>query len=91
VGPLIGYNKYNRNSTEDPDESMEGFRVGLNFIAGVEWLFNEDMCLSAEYGIEFSYINHNDKIYYNSYNKSYESKYYVVQAKTINFGISVYF
>lgn len=99
TGPFVTYSTSNHESqiTGSPTdrnsmEEIDNFILGVDFIAGVEWIFIKNMSLSAEYGFNLSYRSRtserkiDDSLYYDSNEKQYR-----FSGDNINFGISVYF
>ena len=99
TGPFVNYSTLTRESklTGSNDdrhlkETSDSFSIGLDLILGVEWFLSENMSLSAEYGLNFSYrtrtreYNTDDIISTNS-----DETLYNISGNNINFGISVYF
>ena len=98
-GPFINYNTLSRETkltgtSNDRyyKENSDNFSIGLDLIFGVEWFFNKQMSLSAEYGLNFSYRTRsqenkpNDLVSLKTDETSYQ-----ISGNNINFGISVYF
>lgn len=99
TGPFVTYSTYTNESetTGTPNdkhykETNNNFILGVDFIAGVEWFFLQNMSLSAEYGFNFSYRSRTSEreMDNNLYGNSSE-KLYRFSGNDINFGITVYF
>lgn len=100
AGPTIGYsrktsdieNKISNNIIDKAGYVEYHIQGGLSGVMGVEWLFRENMSLSAEYGMYFSYnyskfkTTQNDKIKSENINKSWR-----LGSNSIKFGLSIYF
>ena len=98
VGPFIKLSDITRErvtSLEGIEEKSEsqtnGFSLGLDLIAGVEWWFNKSMSLSAEYGLNFEYrsMESNNKDDEKEIKTETTSTY--LTGNRIRFGITVYF
>jgi hypothetical protein len=95
-GPFVGFNNVTSEDsyTNNPiyrKTTIEDFTVGLDLIAGVEWIFVKDMSLSAEYGIRFSYDSYTRKLEDDYSTSETTIKRYIIDNGDINFGITVYF
>ncbi|MCK4447448.1 MAG: hypothetical protein KAW56_10255 [Candidatus Marinimicrobia bacterium] len=100
AGPTIGYsrkksdieNKISNNYIDKQDYVRYHIQGGLSGVMGVEWLFRENMSLSAEYGMYFSYnyskvkTTRNDRIKSENTDKSWR-----LGSNPIKFGLSIYF
>jgi len=90
TGPTIYFE--NRETIEDGRSNGRDYLgIGINIIAGVEWMFNKNMSLSAEYGMRFIFITYEETTTYSDYKLTNSSDYFLISADEINFGISVYF
>lgn len=98
LGPSFNYFKLTRNrdliingTNQFNETDGTGFTIGLDLIAGVEWMFADKMALSAEYGLFFSYSSteNNSKDEAQEATSEYES--FNLSGNHINFGLSVYF
>jgi opacity protein-like surface antigen len=98
VGPFFTYYKStnegktlgtpdDRNFTETSDR----FTFGLDLIAGIEWFFYNNMSLSAEYGLNFSYNSNTREYNDDIVSRKTEDTVYRITGNNINFGITVYF
>jgi len=79
------------NQDQNGTSSSDTYSIGLDGIAGVEWLFYKNMSLSAEYGIKFYYYNRTDKFEDEDIVDERTSKGIKLTANYVNFGITVYF
>ena len=99
AGPSVGFghsegeSKYEitDSTVEKGSGSSNNFTLGFDLIAGVEWSFYKNMTLSAEYGIAFYYTNRAEKSESTSRNDERTTKIFRLTAKSVNFGLSVYF
>jgi len=98
VGPFFTYSKQNENRKSIIDEietSSEAesnlFSTGIDIIAGVEWIFYNNMSLSAEYGLNFSYWSSENIYKEDSKEVKSENTSFNISGNHINFGITVYF
>jgi len=101
TGPVLTYENTEQTEFRYPPVDYEiehlanVFSVGFNLLAGVEWIFTENMSLSAEYGILFSYNNVEQTYTRPSPTEPKKSRVnsdsFSINADHINFGISVYF
>jgi hypothetical protein len=87
----IEYKRYN-NITDKSGCVKYHIQGGLSGVMGVEWLFRENMSLSAEYGMHFSYnysklkVTRDDEFKIENTNKSWR-----LESNPIKFGLSIYF
>lgn len=89
-GPSVQFE--NRESTNEGRlEGRDLWGLGINILAGVEWMFNKNMSLSAEYGVRFRYYSYEDISTYSDYKLTHRTESFNISADEINFGISVYF
>ncbi len=72
-------------------DDIDRFTAGLDFLIGVEWLFAEDMSLSAEYGIRFSYFDNERSMTEQHRIRKVKEKAYRISRGDLNFGLTVYF
>lgn len=72
-------------------DKIDNFTAGLDFLIGVEWLFAEDMSLSAEYGIRFSYFDNERSVTEQNRTREVKEKAYRISRGDLNFGLTVYF
>ncbi len=100
AGPTIGYSRRKSdiehirfNNIINKEGHVEyHIQGGLSGVMGVEWLFRENMSLSAEYGMYFSYnysklkITPDDEFKIENINKSLK-----LGSNSIKFGLSIYF
>jgi len=98
LGPSFNYFKLTRNRdlVEDgtnrfSESDGTGFTIGVDIIAGVEWMFADKMALSAEYGLFFSYTSSENKNKDESLEANSEYESFNLSGNHINFGLSVYF
>jgi hypothetical protein len=100
IGPFVYY--LNRETTEPRSYPMEyvaeyrleDLRIGLDLLIGVEWMFNKQMSLSAEYGLLLYYGNIHDVRTQDSYQpvkRTSNSDSFNISWDHVKFGISVYF
>ncbi len=95
-GPFVGFNNITSENSYsnypiNRKETIDDFTIGLDILAGVEWMFTKDMSLSAEYGIRFSYNSSTRMIEDDHTISETTIKKYIIDHGDINFGISVYF
>jgi hypothetical protein len=96
-GPFVRFNNgtnevnYLNNDPTFRKETRDDFYMGLDLLVGVEWMFIENMSLSAEYGIRFSYNSYTRKLEDNHSINETSAKRYNIDNGDVNFGISVYF
>ena len=102
-GPFLEYtdveseSKWNNNQSNGSrtySSNIIGF--GMDLINGVEWMFTENMSLSAEYGIKFKYLTSEEKrtsivSIGNGEIQESNNKVFSITGNHINFGITVYF
>ncbi|HMU43311.1 MAG TPA: outer membrane beta-barrel protein [Ignavibacteriaceae bacterium] len=69
------------------------WNLGIELLAGVEWMFNDKMTLSAEYGLRAYYLINEtaQDVTYLSKNISSKRKGFNLIYSSIKFGLSVYF
>jgi len=99
TGPTVGFENYesdnnisiNDSTIQKVTSSGESFTVGLDAIAGVEWSFNKDMSLSAEYGFKFAYTHESVNNDNPSRQDERKTDRFSLADHYIKFGISVYF
>jgi hypothetical protein len=98
VGPFFSYTDGTNERVisvggiEKKSESqINGYGIGLDLIAGVEWWFHKQMSLSAEYGIQFAYRSSENIIRDEEKEGKTEYTTYDLTGNQINFGVSVYF
>lgn len=97
IGPSVEYSKresvrnYNPPIDDKLEQSKENLKIGLDLIAGVEWMFSSNMSLSAEYGILFYYKSSEEKFRNESREANYTLDSIGLSANHVNFGISIYF
>jgi hypothetical protein len=100
IGPFVYY--LNRETTEPRSYPMEyvaeyrleDLRIGLDLLIGVEWMFNKQMSLSAEYGLLLYYGNIHDVRTQDSYQpvkRTSNSDSFNISWDQVKFGISIYF
>ncbi len=98
TGPNFGYTfaKQNNHMTTqdtsfDANQTTKTLEIGLDILAGAEWMFSKRMSLSAEYGLSFYYIKtryyRNDPARFAQANE----KSFNIRPANIKFGLSVYF
>ena len=75
----------------DRKRTLDGFSFGLEFILGVEWMFYDNMTLSAEYGINADYSKSDAKEVEGETIQESTSKSYNLNYNRIKFGLSIYF
>jgi opacity protein-like surface antigen len=75
----------------DRKRTLDRFSFGLEFILGVEWMFYDNMTLSAEYGINADYSKSDAKEVEGETIQESTSKSYNLNYNRIKFGLSVYF
>ncbi|MCK4296918.1 MAG: hypothetical protein KAX28_09740 [Candidatus Marinimicrobia bacterium] len=101
AGPTIGYSRkksdiegkiFNNICIDKAGYVEYHMQGGLSGVMGVKWLFRENMSLSAEYGMYFSYnyskfkTTRNDEFKIENINKSLR-----LGSNPIKFGLSIYF
>ena len=75
----------------DRKRTLDGFSFGLEFILGVEWMFYDNMTLSAEYGINADYSKSDAKEVEGETIQESTRKTYNLNYNRVKFGLSVYF
>jgi opacity protein-like surface antigen len=101
IGPFVRYTKFEESADKTPpvdypiEQSGKDFSVGLSLLIGIEWMFIDNMSLSAEYGL-LLYYNTYDEVY--TYTYAYDpvrigssSDSFKINSDQVKFGISVYF
>jgi hypothetical protein len=99
IGPFVNYQNMEQTEIQNPplnyklERSLKQFSVGLDLIAGVEWMFSDIFSLSAEYGLLLYYFTYDDIYTYNyrPVKMSRSSDSFRIVSNQVNFGISVYF
>jgi opacity protein-like surface antigen len=99
AGPSIGFGhsegeseyEITDSTVEKGSGSSNNFTIGLEVIAGVEWSFNRNMTLSAEYGMAFYYTYRKEKSEITTRKDERKMEIFGLTANSINFGLSVYF
>ena len=71
--------------------TIDGFSLGLEFILGVEWMFYNNMTVSAEYGLNAEYSKYDRKEEEGETIQESTNKTYNLNYNRIKFGLSVYF
>lgn len=69
------------------------WNLGIELLAGVEWMFNDKMTISAEYGLRAYYLISEtaQDVTYLSQNISSKRKGFNLMYSSIKFGLSIYF
>ncbi len=75
----------------DRKRTVDGFSLGLEFILGVEWMFYNNMTLSAEYGLNADYSKSDRKEKEGETIQESTIKTYNLNYNRVKFGLSVYF
>jgi len=75
----------------DRKRTLDGFSLGLEFILGVEWMFYNNMTVSAEYGINADYSKYDTKDEEGETIQESTRKTYNLNYNRVKFGLSVYF
>lgn len=75
----------------DRNRTLDGFSFGLELILGVEWMFYDNMTLSAEYGINADYSKLDAKAVEGETIQESTVKSYNLNYNKIKFGLSIYF
>ena len=81
-----------RNGEEiDRKRTIDGFSIGLEIILGVEWMFYNNMTVSAEYGLNADYSKYDTKEEEGESIQERNRKSYNLNYNRVKFGLSVYF
>jgi opacity protein-like surface antigen len=97
-GPLYGKSFYKDHSesiysdtTYSSNASSNGWSVGVDLAAGVEWFFTSNMSLSAGYGLMYLYSTNIHAETQYSHTITYKFKSNNINADQVKFGLSIYF
>jgi len=97
-GPFVSFfssdeaMKMIRNGEEiDRKLTIDGFSLGLEFILGVEWMFYNNMTVSAEYGLSADFSKYDTKEEEGETIQESNNKTYNLNYNRVKFGLSVYF
>ncbi len=99
AGPYVSY-AFSKEDIDTADvfsynssSSSTLWNLGIDLLAGIEWMFNDKMTISAEYGVRAYYFISESAgdVTYLGKNISSKRKGFNLMPSSIKFGLSVYF